>query len=111
MVLLWNVAERSQIGGFRSEGVATAMTFMPNGKQLALGEGSGRVGIWDPSTGQAVQRFAGHTGVVPGITSTPDGRRLATASHDGTVQLWPVEPPRIGHFQGSALRSKCSDAS
>jgi WD40 repeat protein len=92
MLLLWNVAERSQIGGFRTEGFVTALAFMPDGKRLALGDGAGRVGIWDASTGQAVQRFAGHTGVIPGITSSPDGRRLATASHDGTVKVWLVEP-------------------
>ncbi|WP_327731549.1 DNA-binding protein [Streptomyces sp. NBC_00487] len=85
-----------------------ALAFSPDGARLAVGDGLGRVTVWD---GDLRERL----GVLPGtytesrraenegvgaLAFSPDGETLAVAGDLGTVQLWDTDSHRL---LGSAL--------
>ena len=48
------------------------------------------IDLWDASTGEHIEEFAGHTGLIRDITVSSAGNRIATASDDGTARVWDV---------------------
>ncbi|MCX5366059.1 hypothetical protein OG864_46015 [Streptomyces sp. NBC_00124] len=79
-------------------GGGTAMAFSPDGRYFAVGEGSGRVELWDG-------RLKGRLGVladpdtttyqyVSAVAFSPDGRTLAVVGDEGTLRLWDVASRR-----------------
>jgi WD40 repeat protein len=77
-------------------GEISAMAFSPDGAQLAAGDRSGRVALWDGTlqhrTGLLPNAFPGSLDEMPeavsALTFSPDGRTLAVAGDLGTLQLW-----------------------
>lgn len=73
--------------------------------------------LWDPATGEQVNRQEGHLSAVAGIALSPDGSLLASTSLDGTLRLWDARTgrelwqqrltvattPRNGHFDVEPL--------
>jgi WD40 repeat protein len=83
------------------------VAFSPDGKQLAIGEPRGTVGLWDLATRRAVgsllrapPNFSGSTDVETGLAFSPDGKLLAGADLDGMVSLW---DPATGKAVGAPL--------
>ncbi|NNN37309.1 WD40 repeat domain-containing protein, partial [Streptomyces sp. S3(2020)] len=79
-------------------GGGTAMAFSPDGAYFAVGDGSGRVELWDG-------RLKGRLGVladpdtttyqyVSAVAFSPDGRTLAVVGDEGTLHLWDVASRR-----------------
>ncbi|MDR0591708.1 MAG: pentapeptide repeat-containing protein [Bifidobacteriaceae bacterium] len=60
----------------------------PDGATLATGDRNGRIGLWDPRTGQTTLQLQGHDSEVKGVAWSPDGRTLAANHEDGWVSLW-----------------------
>jgi hypothetical protein len=67
------------------EDFVLALQFAPNGEQLAAGDRSGAVKLWDVDRGVA-EALPGHKGAVHALAFTPDGRLLVTAGADGVVR-------------------------
>ncbi|MFE6992972.1 NACHT and WD repeat domain-containing protein [Streptomyces pharetrae] len=75
----------------------TASAFSPDGTRLAVGDGLGRVTVWD---GAGRKRLAVLSGThlpaasayeaVSELAFSPDGSTLAVGGRKGTVQLWDV---------------------
>lgn len=73
-----------------------SLAFSPNGKWLAIGQGSqggggmkeNAVTILNMETGHVAEVYYGHTGPVLGLVWSMDGRWLASVSEDGTVVVW-----------------------
>lgn len=85
----------------RTPGQATAMAFSPDGKYLAVGEGSGRVVLWDGRItrrlGELVDPDTPTRQYVSALAFTPDSRTLAVAGDEGALQLWDTNTrQRIG---------------
>ena len=69
-----------------------SVAFSANGELLATADADGKVGLWDPATGDPASNWpAGHTATVTAVAFSPDGDSLASAGADGTVRLW--DPP------------------
>ena len=65
--------------------------FSPDGARVAVSvatTSSGRVILWDATTGRVAAQVTGHAGPVIRLAFSPDGRRIATVSHDRTAKVW-----------------------
>ena len=69
------------------KGRISEIQYSPDGTRLAV---ASSIGIWlyDTSTGQEVDLFAGHIAWVNSVAFSPDGSTLATGNHDNTIRLW-----------------------
>ncbi|HWG99922.1 MAG TPA: WD40 repeat domain-containing protein, partial [Pilimelia sp.] len=67
----------------------TRVALSADGRQVAVGDVTGRVRLWRTDRNGAPTELAGHRGVVTDLAFSLDGRRLA-AGVDATVQIWDV---------------------
>src|SRR5437773_10160600 len=68
-----------------------AARFSPDGMRVGAAvasPSSGRVTLWDATTGRVAGELKGHAGPIINLVFSPDGRRIATASHDRTAKVW-----------------------
>lgn len=76
----------------------TALAFSPDGAYLAVGDGSGRVVLWDGRLTRRLGVLADPETTtyqyVSALAFAPDGRTLAVAGDEGTLQLWDVASRR-----------------
>jgi WD40 repeat protein/serine/threonine protein kinase len=82
-----------------------AVTFSPDGKQVAASLANGSVRIWDLKSRQVVLTLCGHFHVVGGIDFSPRENLLASGNSDGTVLLWDSKTGTVlrkltGHTDG-----------
>ncbi|MEM7534694.1 MAG: WD40 repeat domain-containing protein, partial [Chloroflexota bacterium] len=67
-----------------------ALTFSPDGQQLASGGGSHDIHLWQLPDYQPLPPLSGHGSSVYALAYSPDGRLLASGSGDQTIRLWDV---------------------
>jgi WD40 repeat protein len=82
-----------------------SVALSPDGKLLAISDGSGKIYLWQVATGQRILTYEGHTGWVMSVAFSPDGHTLASASMDRTVKLWNISSGQCqktlrGHSSG-----------
>ena len=82
--------ERVKTGG---ETAITAVTYLPDGKTIAVGDAAGAVRVIDLATKTVRHTFAGHRGPVLCLAAAPDGKSLASGGADTTVLVWKLDPP------------------
>jgi uncharacterized protein YjbI with pentapeptide repeats len=69
-------------------GYVSAVSWSPDGTQVASGSWDGTVRLWDARSGSCVGTLSGHGGSVSAVSWSPDGTQVASGSFDGTVRLW-----------------------
>ena len=86
---------------------ATRLAWSPDGATLYVSYGASRlfnadpnviakatipgtVLAWDPTTGELLHQFAGHTDAVEGLALSADGTRLYSAEEDDLIIVWDV---------------------
>src|SRR5262249_43930906 len=63
-----------------------------DGNYLALGDGAGRVGIWDTTSGKLIAEWVASTGnTIHALAWSPDGAKIANATTNWGVQVWDVK--------------------
>jgi len=99
-VNLWDLASRTKKTLPGHHGTIWAIAFAPNGKLLAVGDGSGDIRLWDPTTSEARGILTGDPLVMRALAFSPDGLTLASAgTGDKDVKFWDV----ISRVQTGAL--------
>lgn len=68
------------VGSFQLDDYINAVKFSPDGRQLAVGDVSGQVVVWDVVLKRFASRAAGHRGAVLTMGWHPEGRLLGTGS-------------------------------
>jgi WD40 repeat protein len=74
-----------------AESVCSALSFSPDGRVLATADPDGRVGFWDPATGELKRAFEWGIGPLHSLTFAPDGLTCAAGGDEGRVVVWDVD--------------------
>ena len=70
------------------------MSFAPDMRRLATGDGDSNVRLWDMESREKVLILRGHTGMTACLSFSPDGTRLASGSWDRTIRIWEAPLPK-----------------
>ena len=70
------------------------VAFSPDGATLGSGDGTGRLRLWDPGTGQLLQVIPAHSNWVFSISWLKDGSGLITGGGDNLVQWFDPKNPK-----------------
>ena len=65
-----------------------AVAYSPDGSLLATGGDYPIVRIWDPKTGELLQKLSGHAGWIFDLAFSPDGKKLASIGYDNLIYIW-----------------------
>ena len=65
-----------------------SLAISDNGRLLASGALSGRIRLWDTTTGRLLRVLSGHTNTVYSLAFSPDAQRLVSGSFDRTLKVW-----------------------
>ncbi len=67
------------------------LAFDDQAKRIAVGQGTGRVFIWDLENHELQHQFQAHTNWAFSVRFFADGKRLATGGGDNQVKLWNLQ--------------------
>lgn len=88
-IKVWNLEFKRLAYNLTGIGEATsALAIHPEGRILASGSLSGKVTLWDLSTGQKIRQFTPHQSKINGLIFTPDGKQLLTSAEETRVKVW-----------------------
>ncbi len=89
-LFVWNVADCREIAEWSSRTEINGLVFLPDGKTLAVSEGSA-IALWDVATRKQIALLPGHEKAVESLDISHDGRLLASVGGDHTARLWNLE--------------------
>lgn len=93
---LWDVERKSWLDPFGTEsGAAVQGRFSPTGHLLAVGDASGRVGIWNAPEHRRLGVLTNAPGGSGFLCFSADGRWLVHAGGDAPTRVWNVEDRRV----------------
>ncbi len=91
-VIVWNVATGEKLVRIKTKDrMLECVAFDPFDRWVAAGGYSGRIGMWDASTGRFIRWCGAHgpSEMVSALCPTPDGKRLfSSALGDKVIRVW-----------------------
>ena len=87
-----SIARNSRIPLKTQEAILVS-DFSNDGRRLVTGANQGSVDIWDPVTGERLQKLIGHTKHVHAVDFSSDGTLVASGSSDHSVHIWDLSHP------------------
>jgi outer membrane protein assembly factor BamB len=91
----------------RDNPVGAGIALTPDGKQIVVGSNSGRIDVYDLSTGRLERSLQTSGPSVRLLTVSSDGRRLAASKGLGEVQVWDLPAGKL--IQTFRVRSAGED--
>jgi WD40 repeat protein/uncharacterized caspase-like protein len=67
-----------------------------NNSHIISGGDAGVLQAFDTS-GNVINYFEGHVGIISGVSISDDGKRLISSSSDGTIKIWPLDKVGIAN--------------
>ncbi len=93
-IKIWDLSTKKTVLSLRGhiENI-WAVSWSPDGKQLASAGWDGLVMIWDAATGKNLLTFRGHRlgRWIASVTWSPDSKRLASGGWDQIVKVWDTD--------------------
>ena len=95
--MLWDViSRRLRTTPFKKTDPVPAVTFSPDGRNLAIGKRDNTVDLWDLALGKTSNITSPSSKGIPNcihcLWYSPDGRMLAAGRNDSTVLVWQMVP-------------------
>jgi WD40 repeat protein/serine/threonine protein kinase/formylglycine-generating enzyme required for sulfatase activity len=87
-------------------GVILSVSFSPKGSQLAAGDTSGVIRLWDAETTNVPVTLRGHEDAVFSLDFSSDGRLLASGSLDDSARIWSLADRKELHKLGGPIESE-----
>ena len=69
---------------------ATALAYMPDGSQVAIGDNTGQLTTWDTGTGKLLNALNTHGKGIEAILFTSKGDKLIAISQDNKARIWTI---------------------
>jgi WD40 repeat protein len=85
---LWDMNASQQLGEIKLPGTIRSIGLTPDGKQIATGDYSGVVGLYNTSALSQTGSFNAHRGMIAALAFSADGHLLATAGSDQLIRIW-----------------------
>ena len=79
------------------QGAATAVTFLPDGKQLVTGGADKSVRLWDRAQGKVVRTFAGAAEAINAVAIAPEPGLVIAASTDKRLRAWNLADGKVAY--------------
>lgn len=79
--------------------VVNSMAWSPSGKLLATVSDDGYLRVWDPSTGEIVSRYRGHSQVVD-LDWSPNGKQIVCAASSTGTFMWDIAKGEVFYMRG-----------
>ena len=77
-----------------------ALSFAPDGKQLASAGNDRTVRVWNVASGELSGTYTGHRKSINALAYAPDGKWLVSASTDGEIRVWDRATRRVRVLRG-----------
>lgn len=104
---LIEAAQKPLDGVLSAGGQVNAVSYSPDGRLIAVGGISGRIGLWDAATRKKTATL--DAGIaLNNVVFSPDGATLASAAQNGTTILWNVgtrQKIAVLHAHGTSVYS------
>src|SRR5262249_38996401 len=91
----WSMMDGRLLGEVKLEfGRINRIAFIPDGKQMLVGDSEGSISCWDAASGRRLFDLAKHSGTVTGLTCTAAGQTVAAAWDRGAIRAWDLQSHR-----------------
>lgn len=85
---VWDISTNKIAWVASLDSIVFSISYSPDNKNIASGEYTKGVKIFDANTGNLEETLDGHTGGVFAVSYSPDGKYLASGGGDNTIKIW-----------------------
>ncbi len=103
-VRIWDVDTERVITDLSNVGCSSAISWSPNGRQIAVAEVDNIISLWDAETFSSLKSLEEHSDQINVVSWHPDNTKVASGSSDMTVKIWDSATGQILHDYSASMR-------